>query len=139
MLALLELKLTIQPPEGAGLCRVTVPCEAIVAITGFGLIVTPVTLSPVTANVAFAAELASAAKMPQVVLTVEGFVVMVKLALLLPAVTLTVGGTPSDVGVCVDRFTVQTFEGNTWLYSVTVPVELTPPSTVLGLKLRPVM
>jgi hypothetical protein len=61
-------------------------------------------------------------------------VLMLKAAQLAPAGTVTLAGTTALVGLVLARVTTTGFDVT--LFSVTVPTELDPPTTVFGFKLK---
>ena len=76
--------------------------------------------------------------MPEIVTGVEeatGLVVMLKLAEVAPARTVTLGGTVA-AGLLLDRVMVAPPVGAA-AFRVTVPVEAVPPVTLVGLTLTP--
>jgi hypothetical protein len=60
---------------------------------------------------------------------------MVNVADVLPAATVTLAGTPATDGFALDRLTMNPPVGAASA-SRTVPVELLPPTTLVGLKVR---
>ena len=64
-----------------------------------------------------------------------GLLVMVKVAVLAPAATRTLAGTVAAVVLLLERVTVAPPVG-AGPVSVTVPVDVPPPITVVGLRLR---
>jgi hypothetical protein len=81
---------TTDPPEGAGLPRVSVPVELVPPLTADGLSVTEDKAGAVTVSTADARP---AAEMVEVVLEETGMVVTVKVAVELPAATVIEAGT----------------------------------------------
>jgi hypothetical protein len=72
--------------------------------------------------------------MAALILLLTLVVVMLKVAELAPAGTVTFAGTIAFVGLLLERVTTKALE--TALSSVTVPTELEPPTTVVGFKVK---
>jgi hypothetical protein len=119
------------PAGGAAPFNVTVPVELLPPTTEVGLLVTDDRLAAFTVKVAVLAT-------PRVaVITEEVFaatprVVTVNVAEVLPAATVTLAGTVAAAVLLLERVTTAPPVGAAPL-SVTVPVELFPPTTVVGL------
>ena len=94
---LLDVNATTVPPEGAGIPSVTVPVEAAPPITVDGETVTPVNPPGVTVNVAVAFTEPDVALMTALVLSVTGFVRIVKVAVVAPEGTKTNPGAEAAV------------------------------------------
>ena len=127
---LFEDSVTVIPPEGAAPVIVTVPVEAIVPVTVVGFRVTLLMAGGATTSCAVAVPL----RVPVMVayaLFVTGNVLIVNVALLLPDGTVTDAGTVA-FELFEDRVTTSPPEPASPL-RVTVPVEVVPPRTVVGL------
>jgi hypothetical protein len=132
---LAELKLlesdTVAPPEGAGPSRVTVPCDDEPPVTLVGFKVTVVTANAGVMVREVSKELAPmVAVIDTFVVEVTDDVVTVNEAVVLPAATVTLPGTLAAV-LLLESETTSPPEGAAAL-RVTVPVELFPPTTVVG-------
>lgn len=131
---LLLLKLTTEPPEGAGELNVTVPVELFPPTTLVGFNVTEETVGPLLAGVmvseACCELLPSVAVINAVVVLVTDVVVTVKFADVEPWGTVTVLGTLA-AELLLLKLTTLPPDGAAEL-NVTVPVELFPPTTLVG-------
>lgn len=135
-LELLLLRLTTVPPEGAAELRVTVPLELLPPVTVDGFRVTDeivMDAGGLIVSEACRMVLPNVPVIVAVVAVVTGVVVTVKFALVDPLGTVTPLGTLA-LELLLLRFTTVPPEGAAAL-SVTVPVELLPPVTLLGFKL----
>lgn len=130
---------TITPPDGAGAASVTVPVEVAppCKVAGFRLIPPSVTvLGPAAATVSDAVALErDAAVTVTVRVEATADVATAKVAVLCPAVTVTLAGTVT-AGSELDRFT-ETPPRIAGTASVTVPVAPAPPVTEDGLIANP--
>lgn len=137
---LLEVRATDVPPVGAGVPRVTVPVEGLPPTTDVGFRETAVTTGGVTVRVALTVEvpLDEAVNVAVMVTEVDeatGFVFTVKVVDVAPAGIVTVDGIVAEVELDV-RLMVYPPAGAA-PPTVTVAVELFPPATLVGLKVRP--
>ena len=130
--ALLLDSVTTVPPVGAAVFKVTVPVELAPAVTVLGFSVTAVGTGAggLTVSVPFTVVPFAEAEMVAVAFELAT-VVTVKVALACPAVTVTFAGTVA-AALLLDSVTTVPPVGAT-AFKVTVPVELAPPVTVLGL------
>ncbi len=127
---------TVAPPDGAAPLRVTVPVELFPPLTLVGLRVSEESVTDddeLIVNVACCEVLPSVAVITAVVVEVTDVVVTVKFALVDPAATVTLLGTLA-AELLLDKLTTAPPEGAAAL-SVTVPVELLPPVTLVGFRL----
>ena len=134
---LLLESVTVAPPDGAAAVRVTVPVELFPPLTLVGLRVNEerVTVpAGVMVNVACCELLPNVAVITAVVVVVTEVVVTVNEAPVLPAATVTLLGTLADE-LLLESETTDPPEGAP-LESVTVPVELFPPLTLVGLRVN---
>jgi len=137
--ALLLVRLTTSPPEGAGPLKVTVPVAVFPPTTGpVKLIDARVATGAPAMRVSVAVSLTPAAEAVTVtgVVTATPVDVIVKGALMAPAGTVMVAGTMT-AGLPLLRDTLTPPSGAAML-SVTVPVAEPPPATVAGAMLSPV-
>jgi len=139
-LARLELlrNCTTTPPAGAGPLRVTVPVAVLPPQTEVGLIVSDwsVTLGAgLTVRVAVRETPPAEAVIVTLVALETARVETVKVALVVPAGTVTVLGTVATLGLLLLRFTTNPPDG-AGAVRVTVPVLLLPPTTLVGFRLR---
>jgi len=139
-LARLELlrNCTTTPPAGAGPLRVTVPVAVLPPHTVVGLIVSDwsVTLGEgLTVRVAVRETPPAEAVIVTLVALETARVETVKVALVVPAGTVTVLGTVATLGLLLLRFTTNPPDG-AGAVRVTVPVLLLPPTTLVGFRLR---
>jgi len=139
-LARLELlrNCTTTPPAGAGPLRVTVPVAVLPPQTEVGLIVSDwsVTLGEgLTVRVAVREMPPADAVIVTLVALETARVETVKVALVVPAGTVTVLGTVATLGLLLLRFTTNPPDG-AGAVRVTVPVLLLPPTTLVGFRLR---
>ena len=129
---------TAAPPLGAAALRVTVPVEEVPPTTLVGLTVTEDNVGD--AGGGFTLSAANRVVLPRLaeswtVVPALGNVVIVKLALVAPAATVTLAGTVAAPGRLLVRATAVPPVGAV-LDSVTVPVEGLPPVTLVGLTLK---
>jgi hypothetical protein len=134
--ALLDDRVTVDPPGGAGADNVTVPVEpaAPVTVVGFRLIEIPPT---VMLSVAVGDPPLAEAVMMLVVADATPSVVTVNVPVVAPAATVIVAGTVAAEVLLDCRLTVRPPDG-AGLLIVTVPVDFVPPGTEVGLSVRPV-
>ena len=132
--ALLLIKVTVKPVGGAGPLKTNVPTEPMPPVTETGLNVSDEMTAGLTVNVPFTLLAPSVAVTVTTVCVATPTVVAVNVCDVLPAGTVTVPGTVTD-GLPLFKETVIPPAGATWLI-VTVPVELVPPVTAAGVKLR---
>lgn len=132
MLVLLLDNATVIPPVGAVALSVTVPVEELPPMTFVGLTVTEVRLTAplVTVIVAVCVEPRDPVMVTDV-FTLTAFVVMAKVALVLPLETTTLAGVCPAVVLLLDSATVAPPLGAGPL-RVTVPVAPVPPITAAG-------
>lgn len=139
-LVLLLRSSTVTPPAGAGALSVTVPVALLPPHTMVGLIVSDCNVTPVeaglTVSVAVRVTLFADAVMVTFVLLETALVDTVKFALVAPAGTVTELGTLATLALLLLRFTTNPPDGAAAV-SVTVPVTLLPPTTLVGFRLRP--
>lgn len=139
-LARLELlrSCTVTPPAGAGPLRVTVPVALLPPQTAVGLMVSDCRETLLedgfTVKVAVRETPPAEAVMVTFVLAETAVVETVKFALVAPAGTVTLLGTEATLGLLLLRFTTNPPEGAAAV-SVTVPVALLPPTTLVGFRL----
>jgi hypothetical protein len=132
--ALLELRLTTNPPTGALSLMRTVPVEAVPLVTVVGESVREVRVGAFTVRLALK-ELAPAEAVTLAVsVTATAEVETVNCAPLVPAGITTVAGTVAK-GLLEARLTVNPPPGARPL-SLTLPMELVPPVTAVGVRLR---
>ena len=129
---MLLCKATTTPAAGAAPVRVTVPVELFPPTTEVGVLVNEDKTGAFTVNVTLRVSL-YVAEIVTEVLAATGVVVIEKVADVLPVGTVTLAGTcAADVLLLCN---VTTIPGATAAaFSVTVPVELFPPTTVEGLR-----
>jgi len=127
---------TVRPPVGAALLTVTVPVEPFPPTTLAGLKETPVTVMAVTVRlpvtVLVVAPSGDVAEIVSVVLVVTEVVFTVNVAVFVPAATVTEAGTVADEPFD-DRVTVTEPPVATVPFKVTVPVDIPPSGTEVGL------
>jgi hypothetical protein len=111
---------------------VTVPVEEVPPLTLDGLRLSVLSAGALTVNRAVLVTVPYDAVMVDVVDAVTAFVVIVNLAVVAPARTVTLPGTVAAAVLLLVRVTTMPLVGATPL-SVTVPVEPVPPITVAGL------
>jgi len=125
----------VAPPVGAAPLSVTVPVELFPPVTLVGLNVTDVSVTVVGFTLRVAVRVVPS--VPEIVTGVEAataLVVTLKVAPVAPAATVTVDPTWAD-GSLLESATTAPPVGAAPL-SVTVPVELFPPVTLVGLKVN---
>jgi hypothetical protein len=137
--ALLELRATATPPEGAALLSVTVPVEVFPPATDVGFKVTDVTVGALTLNVAVTLAVVLACGVDAVIvsttLVVIPLVVIVNVPVFEPAATEIDAGTVADESLD-ESVTVTEPPVATVPLSVTVPVDVPPPRTDVGLSVK---
>jgi hypothetical protein len=129
---LLLLNVTTAPTAGAAPLRVTVPVELMPPTTEVGDRVTEDKDAAVTVSVAFML-VPRIAVTTEVVVEATPNVVTVKVADVLPADTVTLAGTLAAAVLLLVRLT-ETPPVGAAAFSRTVPVELLPPTTLVGLR-----
>lgn len=132
---LAENRSTVWPPAGAGLESVTVPVEDVRPMRLAGFKAIERTVGALSVRVAFWVVEPNFAEMPTRICDWTPRVVMLKLAELWPAGTVTTAGTLAAEGLLLERLICMPPVGAIEL-SVTVPVDGLPPATVVGLRLR---
>jgi hypothetical protein len=128
---LVLLRLTAAPAGGAAPLRVNVPVEDVPPVTVLGVNVSPVREATDTVRVVVLVTPKTAVSVTEVD-DATPVVMMVKVALVAPAAIVTLAGTCAAVVLLLDRVTTAPPKGARPL-SVTVPVELLPPTTEVGL------
>ena len=128
--ALLLDMLTASPPVGAALPRVTVPVEEVPPATAVGFTDTDETAGGFTVNAAVCVPPLNVAEMVADAALATAVVVMVKVAVVAPAATVTLAGTDA-AALLLERVTLRPPVGAA-LPSVTVPVDEVPPVTEVG-------
>ena len=129
---LLLPSVTAAPPAGAAPFKVTVPVEEVPPVTLVGLSVTPEGIGALTVRFADFVVPLNSPEMVTVALTATGVVVIVNVALVAPAATVTLAGTVAAAVLLLPSVTTAPPVGAA-LLNVTVPVEEAPPVTVAGL------
>lgn len=128
---LLLVSVTTAPPVGAAPARLTVPCEEVPPVSVVGLSVKELKAG-VTVTVVVCTPLPYEALSVTAVVVVTVFVVTVNVPLEFPAATVTEAGTDATVELLLDSVTEIPPAGAA-AAKVTVPIELTPATTVAGL------
>ena len=126
----LDVRATTAPPVPAVPLKVTVPVDEFPPTTDVGFTVTPVSVAGLIVSVAVLLVPARVAVIVAVVALETDVVLTVKVAVVAPAATVTVAGTVALV-VLDERLTAVPPVPAGPL-RVTVPVELLPPETVVG-------
>ena len=119
------------PPAGAGPSSVTVPTDDVPPFTLVGFITTDATLGGRTVKLAFRVTPAYTAEIVTDVLAVTGVVLTVNVAVLEPAATTTLAGA---VAAALLLLSVTVALTAATPVSVTVPVDVFPPASALGLR-----
>ncbi len=130
-----EATVTVRPPVGAGLETAIVAVLDVPPTTDVGLSPTVVTVGAVMARFAVAVDPLKLAVNTAVAFAATGVVVTVKVPEVAPAAIVAVPGTAA--GLPEETGTVRPPAGAA-LPIVTVPMDETPPATVVGLTDRPV-
>ena len=115
--------------------RVTVPLRRVRQPQWLDSAIRLTAAAEFTVRVAVLMTVPSEALRTTAVWAATGTVVIVNVALVLPDATVTLGGTDATAGLALVRATVMPPMGALPV-SVTVPVELDPPVTVVGLRVR---
>jgi hypothetical protein len=122
------------PPAGAAVLRVTVPVEDLPPLTVVGFRVSATITGGVTVRFALWTEVPSVAVMVEIACAVTTFVLTVNVALVCPAGIVTEAGTDTTgLALLVSAITAPPVPAGP--LSVTVPVDVLPPATVVGLTL----
>jgi hypothetical protein len=132
---LLLVSATTAPPGGAKPVKVTVPVEDDPRVTLVGLSVRLVREATVTVRVVVLVTPPYTAVMVEEVDVATPLVVIVKVALVAPAATVTLAGTTAAAVLLLDKVTTAPPAGALPV-RVTVPVELFPPTTDVGVLVR---
>jgi len=132
-----DARLTTWPPVGAAPVSVTVAVEVAPPKTELGASEIADTFGALTVNVAVEDVPLTVAVMTEVPCAVCVRLVTVKVPVLEPAAIVVVPGTVATLGVPDCRVTVRPPAGAGSLIMI-VPVDVAPPTTVLGLRTRPV-
>ena len=128
---LLLPNVTTAPTDGAAPLRVTVPVELLPPTTGLGDLLTEDNDAAVIVSVALVLP-PRVAVMTEVAVEATPRVVTVKVADVLPAATVTLAGTVAAAVLLLLSVT-ETPPAGAAAFSRTVPVELLPPTTLVGL------
>ena len=128
---LLDSATTI-PAVGAGPVNVTVPVDEVPPLTLDGLRISEVIAAAFTVNRDVLVTLPIDAEIVDVVDGIIGYVLIVNVAVVAPAGTVTLLGTDAAAVLLLVRVTTKPLVGAIPL-SVTVPVDAVPPITVAGL------
>ena len=123
---------TAKPPVGALPVSVTVPVEFAPPVTVAGLRERMESAAGFTVKVADLLTVPADAVMTTAAWVATGVVVMVNVAVVLPDATVTFAGSAATDGFALDRVTVNP-PVEAARVSVTVPVELLPPTRLAGL------
>jgi hypothetical protein len=140
-LVLLLLRFTTAPPLGAAPLNVTVPCEVLPPTTEVGFTLTEDKLAAgggggtgLTVSEAARVTPPNEAEIVAVLVAATETVLMVKLAVVAPARTVTLGGVEATPGLLLESVTSTPPLGAA-LLNVTVPCEVLPPTTEVGFTL----
>ena len=126
-------RLTTAPPVGAGPLRVTVPVDGFPPFTLVGFSVNELTVGVVTVSVAVVVAVPYLEVIVTEVLDARAEVVIVKLAEVAPAATVTLAGVCAADVLLLDRVTIAPPVGAAPV-RVTVPVDEVFPTTEVGFK-----
>ena len=133
---LLLASVTVRPAGGAGPLSATVADEGLPPVTETGATVNDAMAAGFTVSEALAVLLPMDAVTGTLLAVATPTVVAVKACEVFPAATVTLAGTLTD-GSALLSDTATPPDGAAWLM-VTVPVELVPPVTAVGLKVTAV-
>ena len=140
-LVLLLESATTAPPPGAAPVRVTVPCELLPPVTLVGFSAREDKLAGgggggtgLTVSVAVRAVPLKEAEIVTLFVVLTVVVLMVKLAMLAPAATVTLAGVEATLGLLLDSVTTAPPLGAA-LLRVTVPCDVLPPTRLFGFRL----
>lgn len=131
-----ESRVIARPAAGAGLEIVTVPVEGVPPVTVVGFRDRPVTVGAVTVRFADCAPAPVPAVIAKVAFVATGTVVTVNVPVVAPAATVAFPGTVADP--LAELSGIERPPAGAGPLIVTVPVEETPPTTEVGLRLSAV-
>ena len=141
-LVLLLERATTAPPLGAALVSVTVPCDVLPPVTLVGFSASDDKLAGgggggtgLTVSVAVRVAPPKEPEMVTLFVTLTPTVLIVKVALVAPAATVTLAGVDATVGLLLDSVTTAPPLGAA-LLSATVPCEVLPPTRLMGLSAK---
>jgi hypothetical protein len=129
---LLLVSVTAAPPAGAAPFKVTVPVDEVPPVTLVGLSVTLEGMGALTARFADFVVPLNTAEILTVAFAATGVVVIVNVALVVPAATVTLAGTVAAAVLLLVSVTAAPPAGAA-PFKVTVTVEEVPPVTLVGL------
>jgi len=128
---LLDVSATVVPPVGAMLLKVTVPVELSPPVTEVGLRETPVKVGAVTVKLAVCDWPFNVAVTVAVAFAATALVATVNVPVVAPAAIVAVAGTVAPA--LLEANVIERPPAGAALLIVRVPVEDTPPATVVGL------
>lgn len=126
---------TTAPPLGATPSNTTVPVDVAPPLTVVGLMLIADNAAGVTVRLVPTATLAYEAEIATVAFEETPDVVTVNVAVVAPEATVTVAGTDATAEFALERATTAPPDAAA-RFSVTVPTEVVPPGTEVGLRLR---